>query len=194
MSLQLRPVELEKAERLYTNQEFEELPAFYERYELIEGKLVERMSTGGEHGRIGGLLEKRINFFDPEEKIGLVWHDTSFNIAPGFIPTPDLAFVTLGRMPVIDKKALKVVPDLVVEVHSPSDLESKAGREAAANKIRKYQAAGVKIVWAVNPDKQIIEAYHPGEAEPWKISGLADELEGEDVLPGFKLKVATHFN
>ncbi len=193
MTLQLKPVEFEKTERIYTNEDFEELPAFYERYELIKGKLVERMSTGGEHGRITGLIAKHFTLFDPEEKIGLVWHDTSFNIAPGFIPTPDLAFVTLARMPVIDAKALKVVPDLVVEVHSPNDLKSKPGREAAANKIRKYQAAGVKIVWAINPDKQLVEAYHPGEAEPWKIYNLADELDGEDVLPGFKLKVATLF-
>ena len=193
MTLQLKPVELDNAGRLYTNEEFEELPAFYERYELIEGKLVERMSTGGEHGRVAGQIERRITLFDPEEKIGLVWRDTGFNIASGFIPTPDLAFVTLARMPVIDKKALKVVPDLVVEVHSPSDLKSKPGRDAAANKIRKYQAAGVKIVWAVNPDKQLVEAYHPGEVEPWKIYSLDDELDGEDVLPGFKLKVATLF-
>jgi Uma2 family endonuclease len=73
----------------------------------------------------------------------------------------------------------QVLPDLVVEIHSPSDLDSKPGRDAAQAKIAQYLAKGVQIVWAINPREQTVEIYYPGQNTPAKKLGIEAELNGE---------------
>lgn len=128
------------------------------------------------------------------EKLGVMWPGTSVKLGPGNTPIPDLAFVTARRIPKKrSKKALDIVPDLVVEVHSPRDLASQNRYEEAQIKIRVYQAVGVRIVWAVNPRSQIVEVYHPGQLGPVSVLGVNDVLDGEEVIPGFSLPVKQHF-
>lgn len=180
-------------ERVYTNEEFEALPSEYENYELINGRLIERMASGDSHGRIATRLDHAIAFFDPDEKLGFAWRDTTFRIASGFEPKPDLAFVVAARIPPESAGVLAIRPDLAVEIHSPSDLASKPQRFAAANKIAEYLKNGVRLVWAINPQKQSVEVYHPDQREPVQILDINGELDGEDVIPGFKLKIADLF-
>jgi Uma2 family endonuclease len=91
------------------------------------------------------------------------------------------------------KKALTEIPDLVVEVHSPRDLASRARYDEAQLKIRLYQIAGVKIVWAINPASRTVEVYHPGQLEPVAVLGVNNKLDGEDVIPGFELQISALF-
>jgi Uma2 family endonuclease len=180
-------------ERTYTIAEFEALPDDGNYYELIDGKLVMSPPAGDEHGRIGDKLVKVIHLLDPEDKLGRVWQTTRFRISLTFGPAPDVAFVVATRVPPRSKGAVEVVPDLVVEIHSPSDLDSKANIEVARRKIRLYQDNGVRLLWAVNPGDLSVEVYHQGDPSP-VILGLGDELDGEDVLPGFKLRVSKLFD
>ncbi len=191
MTTQLSRIELE---RIYTVEEFEELPEFEEYYELIEGKLVEKMSPGDEHGRISRNIIVHLDRFDPEEKLGMIWPGTSFVLSPTNVPIPDLGFLVASRVPKKrGKKAIRKVPDLVVEVWSPSDLRSAPEREAAQNRIQRYQAAGVRIIWSINPRNKTVEIYHPNNAPLVAILGINDKLDGEDVIPGFELKVKALF-
>jgi Uma2 family endonuclease len=180
-------------ERIYTIEEFEALPDDGNCYELIDGKLVMSPPAGDEHGRIGDRIVKAIHLLDPEDKLGRVWQTTRFRISSTFGPAPDVAFVVATRVPPRSKGAVGVVPDLVVEIHSPSDLDSTAGIEAALRKIRLYQANGVRLLWAVNPSNLSVEVYHQGDSSP-VILAAGDVLDGEDVLPGFKLKVSKLFD
>jgi Uma2 family endonuclease len=79
-----------------------------------------------------------------------------------------------------------VEPDLAVEVVSPGD--TVYGLNA---KIREYLAAGIRLVWVIHPDTRTADVYRldgsvvhlgPGEA-----------LDGEDVLPGFRLPLTELF-
>jgi Uma2 family endonuclease len=63
-------------------------------------------------------------------------------------------------------------------------------------KVEKLLEGGVSIVWVVYPNRQQVEVYHAGQAYqagPVQTLGLADSLDGEDVIPGFKLTVAALF-
>jgi Uma2 family endonuclease len=63
-------------------------------------------------------------------------------------------------------------------------------------KVEKLLEGGVSIVWVVYPNRQQVEVYHAGRAYqsgPVQTLGLADSLDGEDVIPGFKLTVAALF-
>ena len=179
--------------RTYTPAEFEALPEFDKRFELVEGKLVEKPMAGDEHGRIIQRINRRITLFDPEEKLGQVWgSDTSFDVGTGWMPMPDLGFVKAGRIPPESKKSVKAVPDLVVEVQSPSDLRSQPEREAAIQKIADWRAVGVGLIWAVYPDRRIIEVYRSGQPAPLELN-IGQELEGETLIPGFSLPLAEIF-
>ena len=63
-------------------------------------------------------------------------------------------------------------------------------------KVKKLLAGGVSIVWVVYPDRKQVEVYHAGQvyqAGPLQTLGLTDSLDGENVIPGFSLAVATLF-
>ncbi|MBN9392954.1 MAG: Uma2 family endonuclease [Chloroflexi bacterium] len=184
-----------KPNRLYSLKEFEELdlPADGNKYELIDGVIKVTPPAGDDHGRIGNEIVVRIAIFDPERKLGRSWTDTGFQIAPGFNAAPDVAFIKTENLPDRSRGSVPVRPDLAVEVWSPGDLNTKAHQAEARAKIRRYQVAGVSIVWAINPATQKVEVYHSDQVDPVQILGIADTLSGEEVIPGFTLPVKTLF-
>jgi Uma2 family endonuclease len=190
MALPVKDINLE---RTYTPEEFENLPEFDELYELVDGRLVKKPMPGDDHGRIARRISNELFLFDPKENLGTTWLATTFDVGTGWMPIPDLGYMVAAKVPARSKKSVKGVPDLVVEIHSPTDLRSKAEREEAAAKIKKWQDAGVKLIWAINPHKKIVEVYVPHQAKPLQTLTVQDELDGGAVIPGFKLKVSELF-
>lgn len=184
-----------KPSRLYSLQEFEDLdlPSDGNKYELIDGVLKVSPPAGDEHGSIGVEIIIAIHNFDLQRKLGKYWTATRFQVAPGFGPAPDVAFVMAANLKPTTKGAVLARPDLAVEIWSPHDLDTKAHQAEARAKIRRYQVAGVAIVWAVNPANHTVEVYHPDQIEPTQVLEIGDELSGEKVIPGFKMKVRSLF-
>lgn len=145
-------------------------------------------------GGLAGVIELRIGkylsiYADTEPLKGWVFGaDTDFDL-PNVEKTmqPDVAFVSIERLPFPDRHTVKVAPDLAVEVYSKSD-----SNYSTEDKVKDYLAAGVKLVWVVRPINQLIEVYRPNEDEPI-VYGVRKELDGGEVLPGFKLRVADIF-
>lgn len=187
MVTQARPIE---NDRLYSDAEFEALPE--RRIELIEGKVFKKVPTKDEHGRVIANLWEAIVVFDPQRKLGRRWTETTFKIKPGFQPEPDLALVIASRVPPLGKDFLRVVPDFVLEVLSARDL-APSNQTSVRTKIKNYVNSGVRLLWVVNPDEQRVEVYHAGNETPIDILTIEDELDGEDVMQGFKMAVADLF-
>jgi len=74
------------------------------------------------------------------------------------------------------------VPNLVVEVVSPSDAWSDV-----KEKVRQWLAHGVALVWVADPRTCTVEVYAPGRAAI-ELSEK-DEIDGGSVLPGFRCAV-----
>jgi Uma2 family endonuclease len=180
--------------RTYTPEEFEALPQFDELYELVDGKLVKKPMPGDAHGRIAKRIDRKLAAFDPAEKLGMMWRNTTFDVGTGWMPIPDLGFMVADRVPPESEKSVKGVPDLVVEIHSPTDLRSQKEREATRRKVADWQAVGVRLIWSINPRKKSVEVYHLGQTQPVQTLNETDELSGEDVIPGFTLKVSELFS
>ncbi len=97
---------------------------------------------------------------------------------------PDVAFVSAGRWPIdrpmsLYEDAWDVVPDLAVEVVSPSDTAQNL-----LGKVKEYFQAGVRLVWVVHPVQRCIHVY-----EAWtriRVVTESDILDGGEVLPGFR--------
>ncbi len=99
---------------------------------------------------------------------------------------PDVAYVSARRQAeASDRPYSPVPPDLAVEVLSPSNTPHEL-----RIKVANYLAAGV-IVWVVDPERQWVEVYAPGQ--PVRKVGASGVLGGGDVLPGFELPVAAIF-
>jgi Uma2 family endonuclease len=192
MALRAQSFDLNRA---YTVEEFELLPEFGNRYDLLDGRLVKRPVPGGEHSYIIDIIRDAIKFFDPKHQLGYSLQETSVRLGPKNAPTPDISYWKAERQVKITAKA-GPRPDLAVEVHSPSDLQSAGALASAMLKVEKLIEGGVPIVWVVYPNRRTVEVYHAGrpyQSGPAHILSLADSLDGEDVIPGFKLAVAALF-
>jgi hypothetical protein len=82
--------------------------------------------------------------------------------------------------------ARNVVPDLIVEVVSPSD-----GAADLHERILEYFRAGVRLVWIFYPQTLSVMV----QESPTKALGIlhGDEIDGATVLPGFRAKISTFF-
>lgn len=101
---------------------------------------------------------------------------------------PDVVYVRMSRLPggAIVEEDLHLAPDLVVEVLSPGN----TGIELEI-KIAEYLDAGVPLVWIVTPQARTIRAYRSDGTT--RLYRAADVIEGEPVLPGFRLAVGEVF-
>lgn len=185
--------------RIYTMKEYELLEDDDNRYELIEGRLVMTPAPTNEHADISDtLLTELRNFLKANPGLGRVWSHAGFNLGKkpngkDNVPEPDLGFIVADRIPA-DFVGYLPYPDLAVEVWSrQSDLADQNKLKKARAKLQMYLKAGTRIAWGINPIAEEIEVYHQGQTQPIRVLGLNDLLEGEDVIPGFKLPVTTLF-
>ncbi|MGH2532065.1 MAG: Uma2 family endonuclease [Thermomicrobiales bacterium] len=160
-------------------------------FELIEGELIRMSPATFEHGWVEGLLGRRIGNHAEEHDLGEVFGSSAgyfFSHDPDTLLQPDVTFVRADRLPPRDTwwAFSEVVPDLVVEVISPSEPRARIRR-----KIDIYLANGVRLIWFVDPRRQTVTVYAP-DREPVPL-GAGDALDGEDVLPGFRLAIAALF-
>jgi len=178
--------------KLYTSQDLLNLSSSSKLYELVKGELREMSPAGRKHGKIDTTLTSHLFQFVSQNKLGEVYGpDTGFIIEtdPDTVRSPDVSFVAGSRLVGVGEDGfLPFAPDLAVEVMSPSDRMSEV-----EDKIEQYQNTGVRLVWVINPRRKIVQIYHPNDPKP-QILGLEDELDGEDVVAGFKLPVKILFD
>jgi hypothetical protein len=60
-------------------------------------------------------------------------------------------------------------------------------------KARRYLRAGTRLVWIVWPRRWQVDVWCPGDQTPSQTLGLADSLDGLDVVPGFTYPLAKLF-
>ena len=152
------------------------------RGELIRGEFCETMSEGQRHGEIVMRLGARLVNFAEAARLGTVVGSDSgvwLERDPDTVREPDLAFTSAQRQPgaAVDGYT-EAVPDLVVEVASPSD-----SRRAAHDKARMWLSHGVRLVWVVHPRQRAVDVHRLGRPVETVIGGGA--LDGFDVLAGF---------
>ena len=102
---------------------------------------------------------------------------------------PDLTVVLKDRMPSGDARDtpyLRTAPDLAIEILSPGQ-----SIRTFVEKILFYLLHGVRLIWIVDAEAEIVLVLRPGE-ESTEL-GVGDQLDGGDVLPGFNLDVGELF-
>jgi Uma2 family endonuclease len=161
------------------------------RFELVDGELVER-KMGWKSSWVGGRLLYRLSIYCDAHAPGwLAPGDASYQCfpdAPQKVRRPDVSFIRAERLATAEDAEghCPVAPDLAVEVISRGDLYSQI-----EEKVDEYLRAGTSLVWVINPKTRTVRVHR-------RDGSIADvgehgELDGEGVLPGFRLRVAELF-
>ena len=174
----------------YTAEDLLALPD-EKRFELVDGDLVEtNVSTLSSW--VGGRTYRLIAGFVEDHGLGVVWPADCglqcFADDPHRVRKPDTMFIDAKRYPLgqLSEGYLREVPDLVVEVLSPNDKAVDIDR-----KVGEYLDAGIRLVWVILPEAHTVRVHRGDGSGLWLKSD--GELSGEDVIPGFRCRVADLF-
>ena len=177
-------------ERLMTVDDLLSAPDDGYRYELIRGKLVKRPASGFEHGVCSANINMSIGAYVQAHRLGVTPVAATFLLAtdPDHARIPDVAFVSAERLHLIEDRAraFPAAPDLAVEVISPTDRLTQV-REKVAD----WLVHGVRMVIVVNPRNRAVEVHRPQRAMVTLTE--ADTIDGGDVVPGWRMRVADVF-
>ena len=179
---------------LLTADAFFHHPAAREASELVRGEIRMMTPAGGRHNGVAGRLYARLSTFVEEHGLGMAFTDNLGYYLPipgeahDTVRAPDASFVRAEQLPggEVPIGFLRCAPDLAVEVLSPDD---RPGELSA--RMRDYFAAGTRCVWVVDPDARTVRVHAPDGTT--RTLAPHDDLDGDPVLPGFRLPIAALF-
>lgn len=166
-------------------------------FELIDGERIPLMPNLSLHGEIIKFLVKLLFPFEAKDIIILYFEQTFIledvsNWVKGS-RVPDIMVYTAERMaqykantPDWAEKPFVIIPDLCIEVVSPTDKVTDI-----EDKVAHYLADGVRVVWVVNAHNHYISVHTAGgRAERLTIDEM---LDGGALIPGFVLPLRDLF-
>ncbi len=170
--------------RRLTIEEYESLAEDGQKHELLRGELIS-VSPNYHHGLLQSRITAALAVYVEAHDFGDVVTETAleFPTDPITVLLPDVAFVRADASPTgerRDQRYARVVPDLVVEVISPSETAQTVRRKGTT-----YVEHGVRLVVLVYPE--------PKEVALWSSDGTTrtlgqtEVLDFGDVVPDFGL-------
>lgn len=158
-------------------------------YELIDGVLVEK-AMGLRESYLAIVLSTILWNFVQSRNLGLVTGEAGMiRLMAGLVRIPDVAFISWSRLPdqcVPTEPVPALAPDLAVEVLSAGNTP-----EEMARKRQEYFAAGVHVVWQVDPNARTVEVFTAPDQST--VLHETQTLTGGPVLPGFTLPLQELF-
>lgn len=156
-------------------------------YELVNGELVPVMPSTRTPSRVSRDLCVLMHTHVRGERNGEVYPDVWCRLGlprdPERLRAPDIAYFTNEKIEAAGSDEIfHVVPDLVAEVFSPTNERQPGDFQ---KRIRDYVDAGVRLLWVIYPGADYALALRPDGSA--RIIREADALDGEDVLPGFRV-------
>ena len=161
-------------------------------YEIVDGQRVEKPPMGNFQVLVASILVEKLAPYARAHGLGRVVSEMLFKINPTGKQKrrPDVAFVSFDRWArgrkINSEDGWDVIPDLAIEVISPSNMADEV-----VKKVGEYFRAGVRWVWVVYPIDRLIYVYESPKKNV--ILDVGDELDGQDVIPGFRLSLAELF-
>lgn len=141
---------------------------------------------------IAGRLHDRLLLFQEQGRGRVFRHTTYLRLkGPDWVTgarRPDVMWISAARMAeAASRDPLVAVPDLVVEIVSPSDRFTDVDRKANL-----YLEDGASVVWIVDPVQEKVFDYSPGGYTILVLTG-GDTLTGGEALPRLVLTVTDVF-
>jgi Uma2 family endonuclease len=156
--------------------------------ELVDGELLER-EMGQKSDSIAFCIGRLVGNHVADHDLGVCnGAQGSYQIFaddPDKVRIPDFSFTRKERLP---KDSLadghgRVVPDLIVFANDSV--------KKLHGKINDFLKAGVPLIWIVYPETKTVQVHRQDGSG--KLLQIDEFLEGEAVLPGFRIEVAALF-
>ena len=152
-----------------------------------DGELIVMAPAGYESSEKNSDLNADLVIWNRQARTGRVFDSSGgFTLPNGATRSPDATWIEKSKLANVPAgvKFPEVIPDFVIELRSDTDRISKL-RE----KMEEYRASGVRLGWLIDPQKQQVEIYRPGQDV--EVLESPSSLSGEDVLPGFTLELGS---
>jgi len=179
---------------LYTADDLAAMPEELWHYELVDGRRFRTPPVGAAQGCVNASLGALLYAFVDSHGLGSVLTGDS-----GFIPSrpgepdtvlaPDVAFISTATMtPEAVRRETRyprLAPELVAEIAPPTQ-----HRPGLAAKAQRWLRSGVKLAWVIWPAEReldVWDALNPGASRTLTVDS---ELDGREVLRGFKAPVS----
>ena len=183
---------IERAEKVWTETELCALPDDGYLHEVVNGELVMSPKNNLQHEQICQRVNFALEIFNRAHHLGAVFGSSmGFWMENRNCRAPDVAFVSKARLRELGYKPntktfFSGAPDLAIEVLSPSNT-----RLEMDGRLADFFASGARIAWIIHPDEQLVEVCHSRSDR--RVIGPTGYLDGEQVLPGFRLQVSDLF-
>ncbi len=152
-----------------------------------QGELIVMAPTGGETGNLNFEVAGEVYVWNRQSRLGKSFDSsTGFSLPLGSDRSPDLAWIPMQTWealdPILRQGFLPLCPDFVVEIVSPTDswIRTQA-------KMQEYMDNGCRLGWLLDPKLKRVLIYRQGQ-DPELLED-PETLSGEDVLPGFILRI-----
>lgn len=159
-------------------------------YEFLYGCVVAEPPARWPHGKIDGSMTYHLAAHVEGRGLGLVFGSSQgFALPSGDTVQPDTAVILketwAAAPPPVRNRFLTVVPDLVVEILSPSTarVDLRVKRDI-------YQHNGVREYWIVDPPRRAIRVLVAGPDGRFTAerTAVGDEPAESTLLPGFTVR------
>lgn len=157
--------------------------------ELVGGVLVEK-PVGYSESLLATVIVELLNAFVRSRNLGHVTGEAgTMQLMGDRVRIPDVAFTSWARLPGGERpkeRVPRVVPNIAIEILSEGNTPQEM-----SEKRREYFAAGVNLVWEIDPARRAATVYR--SLTEFDLLSEQDNLDGGDVLPGFTISLAEVF-
>ena len=158
------------------------------RYEIVDGELFVTPTPRFRHQEVVANLIATLRTLARAHGVGkVVGGPITVRLHDDTITEPDVVFLRVDRLHLVESGRIHGPPDLVVEVLSPSN------RGYDRNlKRKRYPASGVAELWIVDADENTVEVWRPGEqlrtiptgSFEWRVGERTFEIALEEIFRG----------
>ncbi len=165
------------------------IPDDGKRYEIIGGELLVSPSPVRAHQELLSFLHLVVGNYVRQHHLGrLYFAPVDVRLSPRDVVQPDLLFIRHDRLDIYHARGdVQGPPDLVVEIVSPSSVETDPGR-----KFDLYAASGVSEYWLADPATRRFQLFVLREGRYTESAPVAGRLHST-VIAGLVLDPAELF-
>jgi len=168
-------------------QDYCALPDDGRRYEILDGELIVSPSPGTSHQVVIGNLFMMLWNHVRRARLGRVYiAPLDVLLAEHSIVQPDLIYVSAANLHIIGKNNIRGIPDLLIEVVSPTrpELDLRDKRQV-------YARLGVPWYWIIDPERrEVLELQLAGAAYAEVGRAQGTVVFEPKLFPGLRIDLA----
>jgi Uma2 family endonuclease len=149
------------------------------------GELIVMTPSGNRTGRKNAYVIQMLGMWADLDGRGYHFDsNTGFNLPDGSLRMPDAAWVEAARWDALSEEEKDgfspICPDFVVELRSKTDR-----LPALEAKMEMWIANGAKVAWLIDPEREVVAIYRPGQAV--EVLEQPSVVRGDGPVAGFEL-------